>query len=63
MAFIGAQAEETEMEITFLKGRKLLATLDGRPINKETVPAALGALHDQALKELGDGWPLTERRA
>eukprot|EP00974_Lingulodinium_polyedra_P046531 4458603-Lingulodinium_polyedra.AAC.1 len=51
------------MEITFLKGCKLLATLDGRPINKDTVLAALGVLHDQALNELGYGWPLKERRA
>eukprot|EP00974_Lingulodinium_polyedra_P058667 5647601-Lingulodinium_polyedra.AAC.1 len=63
MAYIGKQAEDIEMEITFLKGCKLLATLGGRPINKDTVLAAIGMLRDEALNELGYGWPLKERRA
>eukprot|EP00974_Lingulodinium_polyedra_P059918 5775013-Lingulodinium_polyedra.AAC.1 len=51
------------MEITFLKGCKLLATLDGRPITKDTVLAALGLLRSEALDELSHGWAIKARRA
>eukprot|EP00974_Lingulodinium_polyedra_P035175 3378508-Lingulodinium_polyedra.AAC.1 len=64
MAYIGVQPDEVALEITFLKGCKLLATLDGRPTNKDTVLAALGILHNEALgDELSKGWPAKEKRA